>query len=538
MTKVIDAALFSQMIISGAHNLSNNREYVDSLNIFPVPDGDTGTNMSLTFINAARTLESEGPSAASGVASAVAKATLRGARGNSGVILSQIFRGISKSISKDTVDVATFKEALKNGSNTAYRAVMKPTEGTVLTVIRLVSEAGEAFCGDDLLEFFEHICTEGNKALALTQNMLPQLSQAGVVDAGGQGLMYILEGFLECLKGSPVVLSGNAPASASALPQQTIRTEDIKFAYCTEFIINKNNPKITAAKMRAAIEPKGDSMIVIDEDDIVKVHIHTNHPGFVLEQAVKLGEMVNIKIENMREQHTDIISSANKKEENKEPKKPLAVVSVANGEGLEKIFRELGVSTIINGGQTMNPSTEDILAAINEANAENVIVLPNNKNIVMSAQQAVEIADCKVFVAASKTIPQGISAMMAFSPDESADDNFEAMQSALESVKSGSVTHAVKDTEMDGMEIHEGNIIGVSGSHILSVDEDIDVAAISLIEKLVDEDSEIITLYYGNEVMESDAQNLSSILEDKFPDFDIVLLNGGQSVYYYIISVE
>ena len=539
MTKVIDAALFSQMIISGAHNLSNNREFVDSLNVFPVPDGDTGTNMSLTFINAARVIESESFNSVSDVAAAVAKATLRGARGNSGVILSQIFRGISKSITGETANVSVIKDAFRKGSDTAYRAVMKPTEGTVLTVIRCVAEAGEAFEGDDAVLFFEHIVKEGLKALASTQQMLPQLKQAGVVDAGGQGLMYILEGFLEGLKGNSVKLSDSIAAETLSLPQQSIRTEDIKFAYCTEFIINKYKASSTAAKMRAAIEPKGDSMIVIDEDDIVKVHIHTNHPGFVLEQAVKLGEMVNIKIENMREQHTDILSSAQKSAEApKEPKKPLGVISVANGDGLENIFRELGVSVMVRGGQTMNPSTEDILAAINEANAENVIVLPNNKNIVMSAQQAVDLADCNVFVVGSKTIPQGIAAMMAFSAEEDADVNFEAMQASLDNVKSGSVTHAVKDTEMDGMQIHEGNIIGVSGSHILSVDESIDAAVVKLTEKLVDEDSELITLYYGSDVDEKAAEELSSMLEDKFPDVDILVCNGGQSVYYYIISVE
>lgn len=537
MTKFIDASTLTSMVVSGAHNLSNNRELVDALNVFPVPDGDTGTNMSLTFISAARGVEGEGFSSAVDVANAVAKATLRGARGNSGVILSQIFRGISKGISQDsTIDVPSMIKGLRSGCDTAYHAVMKPTEGTILTVIRAAAESAEEYEGDDIKELFDVVYKGMNDALKKTQDMLPQLKQAGVVDAGGQGLVFIFEGFVSALGGTVVEIKDGSAIEALKPAQATVDTKDIKFAYCTEFIINKYNPKASADKMRSMIEPKGDCMIVIDEDDIVKVHIHTNHPGYVLEQAVKLGEMVNIKIENMREQHTDIIGEAEavKPSEHKE----VAVVAVANGEGLVKTFMELGVTNIVPGGQTMNPSTEDILGSIEDANADTVFVLPNNKNIVLAAQQAAEIAECNVVVIESKTIPQGISAMMAYSATESVETNTKKMTKALSKVISGNVTHAVKDTEMDGLTIHEGDIIGVSGGHILSADKDIFTATTALIKEITDEDSEIVTLYYGEDVTEADARKIADSIEDEFEDIEVLIANGGQSVYYYIISVE
>lgn len=539
MIKSIDAALFSQAIISGAHKLSNNREYVDSLNIFPVPDGDTGTNMSLTFINAARAVENETFKTVAEVSQAVAKATLRGARGNSGVILSQIFRGISKELAgANDLNAETLKLALRKGSDTAYRAVMKPTEGTILTVIRSLAEAAEASEKENIEDFFEEVLNAGKVALKKTEEMLPQLKAAGVVDAGGQGLIYIFDGFFEALKGNVCALEGDSPVPSNNIQsvQGTIKTEDIKFAYCTEFIINKFNPEVTAAKMRAAIEPKGDCMIVIDDDDIVKVHIHTNNPGFVLEQAVKIGELVNIKIENMREQHTDLLK-AEESVKNAE-RIPLAVVCVANGKGLENTFKELGVRYLIHGGQTMNPSTEDILSAINNVNAENVIILPNNKNIVLAAQQAAKIAECNAYVIESKTIPQGVAAMMEFSASADIETNTKKMISAISKVKSGSVTHAVKSTDIDDKHIDEGDIIGVSDGHILSVDKEISTSCLKLIEEIADEDSEIITLYYGEGISESDAKALGDSVEDSFPDADVIISDGGQSVYYYLISVE
>ena len=536
MTKFIDASTLASMVISGAHNLSNNRELVDALNVFPVPDGDTGTNMSLTFISAARSVEGESFSGAAEVANAVAKATLRGARGNSGVILSQIFRGISKGISESsTIDVPSMIKGLRSGCDTAYHAVMKPTEGTILTVIRAAAESAEGYKGDDINELFDVVYDGMSVALKKTQEMLPQLKQAGVVDAGGQGLVFIFEGFVSALKGTSFELKDSSAMEALKPARATVDTGDIKFAYCTEFIINKYDPKATADKMRTMIEPKGDCMIVIDEDDIVKVHIHTNHPGYVLEQAVKLGEMVNIKIENMREQHTEMLeTSAPAPKEHKE----VAVVAVANGEGLVATFKELGVTNIVPGGQTMNPSTEDILGSIEEANADTVFVLPNNKNIVLAAQQAAEIAECNVVVIESKTIPQGISAMMAYSAAETVETNTKKMTKALSKVVSGNVTHAVKDTEMDGLTIHEGDIIGVSGGHILSADKDIFSATTSLIKEITDEDTEIVTLYYGEDVKEADARKIADSIEDEFEDLEVLIANGGQSVYYYIISVE
>ncbi len=538
MTKFIDASMLTKMVISGAYNLSNNRELVDALNVFPVPDGDTGTNMSLTFISAARSVEDSSPTCQD-VANAVAKATLRGARGNSGVILSQIFRGFSKGItSGNDLDVPTLEKALRSGCDTAYRAVMKPTEGTILTVIRAAAETAEDFDGTDVNEFFNFVLDGMQKALARTQEMLPQLSQAGVVDAGGQGLVFIFEGFVSALNGKEIELSDKSISTAAPKSAPgTVDSKDIKFAYCTEFIINKYNPETSAEKMRKAIEPKGDCMIVIDEDDIVKVHIHTNHPGYVLEQAVKLGEMVNIKIENMREQHTELIEKAEEKPAKAEHK-DVAVVAVANGVGLIKAFTELGVTNIVPGGQTMNPSTDDILTCIEEANADTVFVLPNNKNIVLAAQQAAEIAPCKVVVIESKTIPQGISAMMAYSPAESVETNTKKMVKALGKVTSGNVTHAVKDTEIDGLAIHEGDIIGVSGGHILSADKDIFTATVALIKEIADEDSEFITLYYGEDETEENAQKIADAIEEEFADVEVTVANGGQSVYYYIISVE
>lgn len=542
MANIIDAPLLSKMIISGANNLSNNRELVDALNVFPVPDGDTGTNMSLTFLNAAKSVDGITSTDVSEVAGLVAKATLRGARGNSGVILSQIFRGISKKVeTPEGIDAEALKKALRGGCDTAYRAVMKPTEGTILTVIRAAAETAETYEGEDAFELMEKVYFGMSEALRQTQEMLPQLRQAGVVDAGGQGLLFIFEGFLTAIKGDSITLSDASLEAAVKQPaQSSINTEDIKFAYCTEFIINKYDAKKSADKLRASIEPKGDCMIVIDEDDIVKVHIHTNHPGYVLEQAVKLGEMVNIKIENMREQHTDIVTGASSNEEKKPatPHRETAVVSVANGDGLIALFTELGVTNIIHGGQTMNPSTEDILNAIEEANADNVFILPNNKNIILAAQQAAEIAECNAIVIESKTIPQGICAMMEFSPTATAEENSENMSEALKNVTSGNVTYAVKDTEMDGIEIHEGDYIGVSGGHIVSDNNDLASATVELVKEIADEDSEIITLYFGEGETEESAQKIADAIEEIFPDADIMVANGGQSVYYYIVSVE
>ncbi len=548
----IDAALFKNMVLSAANRLGANKDAVDALNVFPVPDGDTGTNMGLTFMNAAKEIENNTYSSLSEVASAVAKATLRGARGNSGVILSQIFRGVSKVFKGlDTASVSDFAAALKEGSDTAYSAVMKPTEGTILTVIRKCAQAAQEYEGGDVAALLDAVIAKGNRTLAKTTQMLPQLQQAGVVDAGGQGLMFVLEGFALAMDGKDVTLvpmsGAKAQAKAEDASRQSADTEEIRYAYCTEFIINKADPSASADGLRNAISSKGDCMLIIDEEEIVKVHIHTNNPGYVLEQAVKLGEMVNIKIDNMRLQHSSLTGGADEAahtgvetpaEAPAKPEKALAIIAVAAGEGLANTFREMGVDEIIEGGQTMNPSTEDILAAANAANAENVIILPNNKNIILSAEQVQYLTDRKIFVVPSKSIPEGIAAAMAFLPELSPEELFEAMKEAVKTVKSGSVTFAVRDTTVDGMDIAKGNYLGLAGGRIASVGEDLNKTAAELTADLADENSEVISVYRGSDASEADSAALEELLSEAYPDADVLFYDGGQPVYYYIISVE
>ena len=543
MMKTINAAIYKNMILSAANKLNENKAYVDALNVFPVPDGDTGTNMALTFMSAAKDISVKEFSSVSDVAQAVAKATLRGARGNSGVILSQIFRGISLGLTgKETITPADFAVAVKKGCDTAYQAVMKPTEGTILTVIRFMATAGvENSEAASFNEFFKIIMKEGNIALDQTPEMLPQLKQAGVVDAGGKGLLCIFEGMESALDGNAVSLSDapstTSPAMASGA-QQAVDPDDIEFGYCTEFIIEKYDVKTNANAFRDKIAPTGDCMLVIEEDEIVKVHIHTNNPGFVLEQAVKLGQLINIKIDNMRYQHSNIIAEADSAPAQKGPMKELAVISVSAGEGIAEVFTELGISYVIRGGQTMNPSTDDILAAVEQVNAKNVIVLPNNKNIILAAEQAVELAEVNVAVIPTKTIPQGITAMTSFLPEGSLEDNVDAMNEAIQLVKSGSITHAVRDTSIDDKEIHEGDYLGMREGKIAIVNPDLNETFASLIDDMVDEDSEIITVYHGEDVSEDDAAALCDALEEKYPDCDVYVRSGGQPVYYYFIAVE
>ncbi len=549
MINTIDGALFRNMILSAANKLSANKDAVDALNVFPVPDGDTGTNMGLTFMNAAKEVEANTYATVSDAAAAVAKATLRGARGNSGVILSQIFRGISRGLKGlETASAQDLAAALKEGSDTAYNAVMKPTEGTILTVIRKSAQAAVEFQGDDIELLLNEVILKGNKTLAKTTQMLPQLQQAGVVDAGGQGLMFVLEGFAEALDGRDVVLTTaqSAKKAAADTPQQSIKTEDIKYAYCTEFIINKYDPSSSADALRGAIESKGDCMLIIDEDEIVKVHIHTNNPGYVLEQAVKLGEMINIKIDNMKHQHSSLIGGSGEQEPEEAPaveapvkeEKELAIIAVAAGDGLANTFKELGIDGIIQGGQTMNPSTEDILAAANAANAKNIIILPNNKNIILSAEQVQYLTERKIYVVPSRSIPQGIAAAMAFSPEYGPEELFEAMKEAAAAVKSGSVTFAVRDTSIDGMDIAKGNYLGLAESKIAAVGEDLNETTAKLVDELTDEDSEVISVYYGSDVTPEQISALEETLTEAYPDADVLVYDGGQPVYYYIISVE
>ncbi len=540
MTKAINAALLKNMIISAANTLNENKGYVDSLNVFPVPDGDTGTNMALTFMAAAREISSKEFDSVSDLSSAVAKATLRGARGNPGVILSQIFRGLSLGLAgKDEATTEDFAVAVQKGSDTAYSAVMKPTEGTILTVIRFMAKGATEFEGSEFEKFFAYVNKEGKNALDQTPEMLPQLKQAGVVDAGGRGILYIFEGMAKALDGETYTLSEvtSAVSSAPSTAQEAIDPDDITFGYCTEFIIEKYKDAKNAEEMRRKISPIGDCLLIIEEDDIVKVHIHTNNPGFVLEQAVKLGELINIKIENMRQQHSALIEQSSAPAP-KAPMSELAVISVSAGEGIAEVFSELGVAHVIRGGQTMNPSTDDILSAIEEVNAKNVIVLPNNKNIILASEQAKELAEVNVAVIPTKTIPQGITAMISFLPEGDLESNVEAMMDAIGMVKSGSITHAVRDTSIDDKEIHEGDYLGMREGKIHVVNSDLTETFNALLDDMVDEDSELITIYYGEDVKEEDAEALGEALEEKYPDCDVSVRSGGQPVYYYFIAVE
>lgn len=568
MMEKLNASVFALMIKSGANNLLNQKAAVDALNVFPVPDGDTGTNMSLTFKNAAVNIPYDAESFDK-VASGASSYTLRGARGNSGVILSQIMRGIATaSKGKATVNADEFARCLKEGCDSAYRAVMKPTEGTILTVIRALADAALASEEkEDFLLFFRNVVEKGNEMLGKTTDMLPALRQAGVVDAGGKGLMVIFEGMLHYLEnGSVIESSETEETTAPSSAQATIRTEDIKFAYCTEFIVEKSNPNVSAEKMKNAIEKIGDSMVVIDDDDIIKVHIHTNNPGFVLEYAVKLGELATVKIENMRKQHSEILEGSGDKEEaiKEEPLKeeavketvsedvpenPVsvpsnvvvasknAVLSVAAGKGVENLFKDLG-SFVISGGQTMNPSTEDILLAIENIEAENIFVLPNNKNIIMAAEQAAGISDKNIVVIPTKSIPQGISAMVSFNVEGEVEENKASMISASENVSTGLITHAVRDTVLDGKDIHDGDILGMIEKDIVSVGRDATETAKDILSRMVTEDTELITIIYGEDLPEDEAESLSEYIEIKYPDCDVSLYNGGQPVYSYILSAE
>ncbi len=530
--KTLDAKSFKLLVISGANNLANAREEVDRLNVFPVPDGDTGTNMSRTFLSAAGQIAEKELSSLGEATSAAASATLKGARGNSGVILSQIMRGFAKATtSAKEADAMLLKEAFKNASATAYRAVMKPTEGTILTVIRRISEYLEENVTEDttIQEVFEMAVSSGNKALSETTQMLPALKQAGVVDSGGQGLMYVIEGMLYAIKeGKAVILT-----ETSLQPTQTVKKTEakIKFGYCTEFIIKNANPK-DEKKLRSEIEPMGDSLMLIADSDIMKVHIHTNNPGFILERAIRVGELLDIKIDNMREEHRETLGFEEKAPELSE----YGIVSVASGEGITGMMKELGVTVIINGGQTMNPSTEDILSAIKEANAKTVYVLPNNKNIIMAAQQAAELSENNVCVIPTRSIPEGMAALMSFSPESL--DNERAMTKSIKYIKTGLVTYAVRDSEIAEMKIHEGDYLGICGNDIKTAAASPKEALKNVCKNLADEDTAAITVFYGEGITEEDIQDISLYLSEEYSYADVSFYFGGQPVYNYIISVE
>lgn len=541
MIQYIEGKMLRDMFVSGANNLQNHKELVDKLNVFPVPDGDTGTNMSLTISYAMKELAKVENDSITEIGKSLSKGSLMGARGNSGVILSQIIRGFSKSIEgKEQISTEDLAKAFKNGSDTAYKAVIKPIEGTILTVVR---ESGEyaikaAKKEKDLLKFLEMVIDEANKSLETTPELLKNLKEAGVVDSGGKGLVLIYEGMYEALKGNPIKAKDLNDSNVSEVKQAgtSINTEDIKFCYCTEFILESNS--ISDTEIRDIMLKYGDSLAVVGDEGIIKVHVHTNDPGLVLQDALKHGQLVTIKIENMKLQHENILVGDTDEIAQSVEEKEYGFIATSMGEGLAKIFKDFGVDYIIEGGQTMNPSTEDFMKAIDSINAKNIFIFPNNSNIIMAANQAKELSDKNIIVIPTKNTPQGFTALVNFNADASVEENEQALMESLTMVKSGQVTFAVRDTVMNDVEVKEGNIIGIAESKLMDAGDRVDEITTSLVEKLVDEDSAIITLFYGEDVTEEDANNLRDELEEKFEDLDIELYYGGQPLYYYLISVE
>lgn len=541
MIQYIEGKMLRDMFVSGANNLQNHKELVDKLNVFPVPDGDTGTNMSLTISYAMKELAKVENDSITEIGKSLSKGSLMGARGNSGVILSQIIRGFSKSIEgKEQISTEDLAKAFKNGFDTAYKAVIKPIEGTILTVVR---ESGEyaikaAKKEKDLLKFLEMVIDEANKSLERTPELLKNLKEAGVVDSGGKGLVLIYEGMYEALKGNPIKAKDLNDSNVSEVKQAgtSINTEDIKFCYCTEFILESNS--ISDTEIRDIMLKYGDSLAVVGDEGIIKVHVHTNDPGLVLQDALKHGQLVTIKIENMKLQHENTLVGDTDEIAQSVEEKEYGFIATSMGEGLAKIFKDFGVDYIIEGGQTMNPSTEDFMKAIDSINAKNIFIFPNNSNIIMAANQAKELSDKNIIVIPTKNTPQGFTALVNFNADASVEENEQALMESLTMVKSGQVTFAVRDTVMNDVEVKEGNIIGIAESKLMDAGDSVDEITTSLVEKLVDEDSAIITLFYGEDVTEEDANNLRDELEEKFEDLDIELYYGGQPLYYYLISVE
>ncbi len=544
---MLSGKILRDAIISGANNIINNKESVDELNVFPVPDGDTGTNMSMTIRNAVAELNMLSDSVTvETVAQTAASAMLRGARGNSGVILSLLFRGLSKGLAgKHEATVEDYCNALKLGAEAAYKSVMKPTEGTILTVARVAAEkANDAQC-KDFPELFDVLTTAAKETLDQTPEMLPVLKKAGVVDAGGMGYYTILKGMASVICGGVMISAKEETATEKSVVTNAAGTfeTDIEFTYCTEFIVVKSDVNKDATKLRAFLESIGDCVVVVDDDSIIKVHVHTEHPGKALEEGILYGSLINLKIENMKEQHKGAAAKAEMQKKQKlapaEPVKDFGFVSVTSGAGLEDLFKDLGVDVIVRGGQTMNPSTEDILEAINATPARNIFVLPNNKNIIMAAEQAVKLTDRNVIVLQTRTIPQGITAMLAF--DESSDfsTNGVNMTKALDNVGSGSITFAVRDSDFEGKQIKKGEILAMENGKLAFVEKDVTKALIKITKKLIRSGSSYITIIYGSDVTDETAQTAFEALRAKISDdIEIVLVNGGQPVYYYLISVE
>lgn len=553
----IDASQLSKMFLAGAKNLEAKKEWINELNVFPVPDGDTGTNMTMTIMSAAKEVSALEQVNMRALCKAISSGSLRGARGNSGVILSQLFRGFTKGIGEaEEIDVDILCDAMQRAVETAYKAVMKPKEGTILTVARGAADRALELVDttDDLVYFIGEVIAEAEDVLARTPEMLPVLKQAGVVDSGGQGLVEVLKGAYDALLGKEIDYTIEGAETGREFVKISQETEqDIKFGYCTEFIIVLNNPLDEKEEMsyKAYLESIGDSIVVVADDEIVKTHVHTNDPGLAIQKALTYGSLSKIKIDNMREEHQEkLIKDAEKqaaaqkageaeRKKDEGPKKDMGFVVVSIGEGLNQIFCDLGADALIEGGQTMNPSTEDVLDAVRSVNADTVFVLPNNKNIILAANQAASLTeDKRVIVLPTKTIPQGITALINYIPEQTPEENESRMLQEIANVKTGQVTYAVRDTVVDDKDIKEGDYMGIGDSGILSVNQDMKQCFAQMVDQMVDEDSAIVSVFYGADVSESEAQELADAVEEKYPDLEVELQAGGQPVYYYVVSVE
>lgn len=560
----INSKLLARMFLAGAKNLDSKKDWINELNVFPVPDGDTGTNMTMTIMSAAKEVSSLTEPTMAELAKAISSGSLRGARGNSGVILSQLFRGFCKVIKEyDEIDVTILCEACQKAVETAYKAVMKPKEGTILTVAKGAAEKALELSDEteDVVTFVEEVIKQAEYVLDQTPEMLPVLKQAGVVDSGGQGLVQVLKGAYDALIGKEIDYTIEGAPTGAAPAKISAETEaEIKFGYCTEFIIVLNAPMSDNEEhaYKAFLESIGDSIVVVADDEIVKTHVHTNDPGLALQKALTFGSLSKIKIDNMREEHQEKLikdsqklAAQQKAEEkayeaaqadektNNVPAKEMGFVSVSIGEGMNEVFRGLGVDYLIEGGQTMNPSTEDMLNAIEHVNAKTVFILPNNKNIIMAANQAVDLVEDKqIIVIPTKTIPQGITALVNYIPDHSAEENKEQMMAEIENVKTGQVTYAVRDTEIDGKTIKQNDFMGIGDKSILSVGTDLRATTLEMVDAMVDEDSAIVSIYFGSDSDEDSANELAAAIEEKYPDVEVEVNDGGQPIYYYVISVE
>lgn len=560
----INSKLLARMFLAGAKNLDSKKDWINELNVFPVPDGDTGTNMTMTIMSAAKEVSSLTEPTMAELAKAISSGSLRGARGNSGVILSQLFRGFCKVIKEyDEIDVTILCEACQKAVETAYKAVMKPKEGTILTVAKGAAEKALELSDEteDVVTFVEEVIKQAEYVLDQTPEMLPVLKQAGVVDSGGQGLVQVLKGAYDALIGKEIDYTIEGAPTGAAPAKISAETEaEIKFGYCTEFIIVLNAPMSDNEEhaYKAFLESIGDSIVVVADDEIVKTHVHTNDPGLALQRALTFGSLSKIKIDNMREEHQEKLikdsqklAAQQKAEEeayeaaqadektNNMPAKKMGFVSVSIGEGMNEVFRGLGVDYLIEGGQTMNPSTEDMLNAIEHVNAKTVFILPNNKNIIMAANQAVDLVEDKqIIVIPTKTIPQGITALVNYIPDHSAEENKEQMMAEIENVKTGQVTYAVRDTEIDGKTIKQNDFMGIGDKSILSVGTDLRATTLEMVDAMVDEDSAIVSIYFGSDSDEDSANELAAAIEEKYPDVEVEVNDGGQPIYYYVISVE